>query len=306
MLTDIFARRYQDVPLWENFDESARRLLVQGFRIVSEQLFPYYEKGKVRPGALELWDGLNKKLAMELGLKDLSARAYSYTYPHLGKPTSTSGTYPTVTVCENFVCAAYDESVPADQFVKERLSFMEIAFRNKGEEVALLNSNPDNKTSQSKQQLLNDIRSWADYSLAPHGMSNAERPIWRAQVIRDQNQAYMASCDELNTRMRQAGVNLNYHNGFIQISSDETIGDQIEHPFWTIVSEPRWKSVDRDMKEAIDRRDSTGRDSALYAAKALESAIKIISEEKGLTSGKETGAKNYLDNLRSNEPLAKL
>jgi hypothetical protein len=63
------------------------------------------------------------------------------------------------------------------------------------------------------------------------------------------------------------------------------------------VRDPKWKNVDADMKEAIDRRDTNGRDPAFYAARALESAIKILSNEKGLTHEKEKGAHNYIDNL---------
>lgn len=62
------------------------------------------------------------------------------------------------------------------------------------------------------------------------------------------------------------------------------------------------------MKEAVDLRDSGGRDPAWYAAKALESAIKIISTEKGWTHGTEKGAHNFIDNLaskRANEFIAK-
>ena len=46
MLTDIFANRYQSVIIWEEFGENERKLLVQGFRIVSEQLFPYWVRGE--------------------------------------------------------------------------------------------------------------------------------------------------------------------------------------------------------------------------------------------------------------------
>ena len=302
MLTDIFAHRYQDVPLWESFDESARRLLVQGFRIVSEQLFPYYdEQGHERPGAQELWDGLNKQLAMELGLKDLSARTYPYTSTYQGKPLSMAGTYPTVTVCENFVCAAHDESVLADQFVKKRLSFVEIAFRRREEEIALLNSNLDQKIDTSKRQLLKRIQSGTGHLIGSHGMSDDELLLRNEQTVRDsnpkENQAFRASCDELNARFRQAGAKLDYHNGFIQISPDELTTDQIARPFWELVSEPKWKSVDQDMKEAIDRRDNSGRDPAFYAAKALESTIKIISDEKVWTHGNEKGPINYVENL---------
>jgi hypothetical protein len=57
--------------------------------------------------------------------------------------------------------------------------------------------------------------------------------------------------------------------------------------------------IDSDMKEAIDRRDTGSRDAAVYALKALESVLKIISDEKGWTRGNERGAANYIDNLVS-------
>ena len=72
----------------------------------------------------------------------------------------------------------------------------------------------------------------------------------------------------------------------------------VEAPFWNLVADPKWKNVDHDMKEAIDLRDTDGRDPALYAAKALESAIKIISDERKFTTGGERGAASYIDNLR--------
>ena len=57
------------------------------------------------------------------------------------------------------------------------------------------------------------------------------------------------------------------------------------------------ENVNLDMKEALDRRDSSHKDPALFAAKALESAIKIISDQRNLTSGNEKGASHYIDNL---------
>lgn len=49
----------------------------------------------------------------------------------------------------------------------------------------------------------------------------------------------------------------------------------------------------------MDRRDTGGRDGALYTAKALESTIKILSSDIGVTIGNERGAHNYIDNLAS-------
>jgi hypothetical protein len=82
------------------------------------------------------------------------------------------------------------------------------------------------------------------------------------------------------------------------MKTDEKVTQQIESPFWGLVSDPKWKNVDHDMKEAIDLRDTDGRDPALYGAKALESAVKIISDDRKLSSGKERGAANYIDNLK--------
>jgi hypothetical protein len=110
--------------------------------------------------------------------------------------------------------------------------------------------------------------------------------------------AWQAAVDELNARFRHAECRLHYHNGFIQIETDEMITQQVEAPFWKLVADPKWKNVDHDMKEAIDLRDANGRDPAFYAAKALESTVKIISDERQLSNGKERGAANYIDNLK--------
>ena len=118
------------------------------------------------------------------------------------------------------------------------------------------------------------------------------------------NQNFQAAIDELNARFCQAGYNLHYHNGFIQFSTDEFTSQNIEEPFWALVSEAKWENVDTDMKEAFDRRDSSSRDPAHYAARALESTIKIISKDKGWTHGGERGAHNYIENLTKHDFVA--
>jgi len=113
------------------------------------------------------------------------------------------------------------------------------------------------------------------------------------------NARFRQSVEELNERFRRAGTQLNYHSGFIQVAADELVEQQVERPFWALVADPIWKNVDIDMKEALDRRDANDKDPAFYAARALESAIKIISDHKSWTHGGEKGAHNYIDNLGS-------
>jgi hypothetical protein len=106
---------------------------------------------------------------------------------------------------------------------------------------------------------------------------------------------------ELNHRAREAEIPYNYHNGLFQFTSDDVTQNHVHTPFWSLVADAKWNNVDIDMKEAIDRHDQNGRDVALYAMKALESTIKIISDEKNFTLGSENGASNYIDNLVSSK-----
>ncbi len=293
MLTDIFANRYADTPIWTSFGETESRLLVQCFRIISEQMFPYWKDGKENPVTKVRWSSVHDKLTMELGLKELSPKYYSYQTTWNGKPYNHSGAWSLDKVCEKFMYALPGDATSADRFVKERISFVELAFREREEEIAEINRDLPRQIQMAE----------IDEKTRRPGRLRLPGAVSRVDYIRETNarinDGLRASIDELNERLRRAGTNLHYHNGFIQISSDELLKQQIEEPFWSTMKGPQWKNVDTDMKEAIDRRDAGARDPALYAVRALESAIKIISDEKKWTHGGEKGAHNYIDNLGS-------
>jgi AbiJ N-terminal domain 4 len=229
---------------------------------------------------------------MELGLKSLSDLAYAYQSTLNGKPHTVTGLWTMNTVCENWMLKSFNGQQTADEFVKERLSLVELAFRLKGERVAEANAK---LPAAIRDADLRSMRGRPGHLVVPGNISDSVRAA-NANL----NQQFQSAVQELNTRFVQAGAPLNYHNGFIQISRDRLVTNQIETPFWSLVSDSKWKNVDTDMKEAFDRRDSGARDPAFYAVRALESAIKIISDEKQWTHGKERGAHNYIDNLSSN------
>lgn len=156
-----------------------------------------------------------------------------------------------------------------DTFFKLRISFLELTFRT-AEVHATFRNLPTFKTNHASN------------------IYRTGRPAFLRNVI-----------DELNVRFRDASIPLNYHNGLIQFAEDSLVQTEISQPFWAIVSASQWTNVDRDMKEAVDRRDNNGRDAAGYSMRALESTIKIISDLKGWTTGAEKGASNFLDNLQS-------
>lgn len=288
MLIDIFARRYQGVQLRDSFEERDRRLLVQAFRILAEDLYPYYSGGKESSTGVAFWTNIQAQLSRELGLKELSARYYSYTTKWNGKDHQNTGTWSLLKVCENWMSALITGS--ADDYIKERLSLIELGFRQREGEIAAMNAQPIVTRAKPAPMLGTGV------GRLPLPTNKSEGD-WIRERRAEATAAFRASVDELNARFRQAGYRLHYHNGFIQVSTDELVQENVETPFWALVADPRWKNVDTDMKEALDRRDSHGRDPAWYAARALESAIKIICDIKRWTTGKEKGAHNYIDHL---------
>lgn len=260
---------------------------MQAFRILKEDIFPYYlANGAENTVNVAVWSNLESGLSRELGIKELSSHWMSYTTKWNGNDHLSTHRYAFVSVCENWLSAPPGFQV--DAYIKDRLSLIELGFRQKETLLAAANCAPIT-TAEGALAAFAKRQSGS-------GVSNIEAV---KQQREERNAAFRRSVEELNARFRQAGYPLNYHNGFIQISCDDLVQTEIETPFWRLVADPIWKNVDLDMKEALDLRDSDGRDPAFYAARALESTIKIVSVRKGWTHGKEKGAHNYIDNLAS-------
>ena len=174
-------------------------------------------------------------------------------------------------------------------------------FRKKDHQVAAENANLDQKLQDEllrASRVATGPRDFQAQRLEAKRRRHEKEKEIRAANER-LNRRFESACRELNARFRQAEANLHYHNGFIQLASDDTTVVQIEQPFWSLLRSSEWQSVDREMKEAIDLRDTGRPDPAFHAAKALESAIKIISDSRAWTHGGERGAISYLNNLRA-------
>ncbi|WP_316238674.1 AbiJ-NTD4 domain-containing protein [Bradyrhizobium sp. SZCCHNR1015] len=284
MLTDIFTHRYAQARIWETFSEEQRRLLVQGYQLLND-ICPYYVDGKEDKHGKIFWTRIHDLLGRELGLKELSPQRWGgYTAQNVW----VSGENSTAKMCETWMLEPFSGKIPADRFVKERLSLVEIGFREHENYVAEINAGLAKSIAGAEE--FDRVRGGLRLLLPTADSVRAANVKLNAR--------FQTAVNELNARFRQADCPLHYHNGFIQISQDQTLAQEIETPFWKLVAEPKWHNVDHDMKEAIDLRDTGGRDPALYAARSLESTIKIVSDEKQLTAGNEKGAHNYIDNLR--------
>jgi len=292
MLTDIFAYRYLKYPIWSAYSESERRLLNQTVSLAKD-IFPYYSADETKIEANEAkWKLLHDRLARELGVDELARRYYSYSQKgSIGQDWPVSGFFGWDYVCEQFVQKLPQAGLTdPDGFIKERLSLIELVMRLREEEIAKANARLPQTLIEAELRDRTPSK-----GLRVPGSTVDSAKAWNNSL----NATFQSQVDELNERFRRASAPLTYHNGFIQVSLDQTIEQQVARPFWRLVADPMWRNVDIDMKEALDRRDSNDKDPALFAAKALESAIKIVSDTKNWTKGNENGAAAYIDNLIS-------
>lgn len=289
MLTDVFFRRYANRPMFQHVGDRERAFFIQSFRIINEQIWSYYDaKRNVNENVKAIWTDIHDRLTMEIGVKELSSRYFPIQTQYMGKEVTNWTSVELNTVVENWLNAKFSDDLDADIFVKRRLSFVELAFRKREEQVAQENADLPKRLLKAKRH---DSSGSGLYSLFSPEAVRARQE--------DRNRVFVENVHELNQRLKQAGMPLHYHGGFLQIAQDEQIQKQVEQPFWNLVKEARWKNVSTGMLNAIDLRDNGGPDPSFHAAKALESAIKIICGIKGLTTGKEKGVSDFLNHLES-------
>lgn len=216
------------------------------------------------PNRARLFEVPEKRLARELGAMALGRRPTpeQRTMDFLGEPYDLWN----------------DSHGDPDSYIKLRLSLLELLFR-------------EAETMLREYAPKNDVASW--WALLQ------KRTTPPKNAIEDALQATMAGIAELNARFREAGLPFEYHNGLIQRIDDELTTNQIERPFWSMVSSSKLANVDSDIKEALDRRDSGKPDAAFHALRALESVLKILSDDLGRTRNTEKGAADFVDNLVS-------
>lgn len=95
------------------------------------------------------------------------------------------------------------------------------------------------------------------------------------------------------------GIRLVYRGGRFEPSDGPVVQQAVHDPFWDLVADAQWDNVRIDMQQALSLRDNGGPNPALYAARALESTVKIVSAGKGWLTGRERGAAHVIDTLVS-------
>jgi hypothetical protein len=261
MLTDVFFKRYSET--WFHGGQvppDVIKFFRQAATIVFQDLRQYVHDPET------LCRRVHDKLVRELGFGLFRANSYEE-------------------ICHHFLFEAYDlrndSHRSPDVFVKVRLSLIELLLR------------------EIEEQFSTGVRT-TEMALVSYLKSKKVKTTQsKSKKERDELIVFRSATQELNQRLHDARLPFHYHNGFLQRADDTLTTSEIEKPFWDLMADSKWGNVDSDLKEAIDRRDTGGRDAAVYALKALETVLKIISDEKGWTRGNERGAANYIDNLVS-------
>jgi hypothetical protein len=291
MITDIFARRYANVELKPQYYREDNMLCNQAWKMISSGLlWDSYVTEKVSDKAEADFKTVHDILSLELGIEYLSDRWWFNTYKLNGHEHRNANAYTYAMMCKNFFMKIPDD-VKGDAWMKQRLSLIELAFAMRGRQVAAANAELPNAIAK------------AEFEQNKPAGRGLRLPGSRADGVRAMNarlnESFNGLIADLNERLRLAFYRLTYHNGLIQLSDDALVGAQIAQPFWALVAGQPWANVDRQMKEAIDCRDTGDRMAAFHAVSALESCIKIISDTKRWTTGNERGAGAYVSNLVS-------
>lgn len=119
MLNDIFAERYENTIIPAPSLERLNRFMMQASRMITEQLFPLFSKDTEQSETSLILKKVHSSLCMELGLDELT--------PVWG-PGSVSP-FNVRQQTTNFLRHNDAISFATDKSIKNRLSFIELSFR---------------------------------------------------------------------------------------------------------------------------------------------------------------------------------
>lgn len=293
MLTDILIDRFPERAAKSDWTELDRRFFVQSAKILGRMFTsePEWERSgssmfEAQRRLEESYQAIHDQLCEELGIDHLADPFYWYGGKQHRKPFGT--------ICVEFLTAEYNEPFGPFTFIAERLSLIELGFRHHLEFLANQNATLAERVAKVDEIDRARASPIAQLRLGPDGNYLKKENLAF-------NQHYEGAVSEFNMRLRRAGYRLHLHNGYIQYSDDDLTVDAIHQPFWSLVADPIWASVDEQMKEAIAARDRGDRTATLHAFSALESVVKIVSGIKGWTTGEEKGASQFVNHLQSSK-----
>lgn len=290
MITDIFSRRYPDADL-KNIGNA---FFVQiskiyddhhlGIRKALLEKVPNYKYSGYADEHIRIIAQALNKICTELGIETLDKPAYQTLSKH---------GYNDYRIFQKYI---FDTEVDP----LEKLSFLEILFRD-AESHLLDETSFIEKKLPEYQARSEHIKNLSEEKKTKFHNDGEENIASSIPVLESKKSALTVIRTEVNQRAKMHSLDFSYHNGFFQKSDNPAIEEKIMSTFWELVSKQKYKNIETDMLKAYDLYDSNDRDAPLYAAKALESMLKIVCLEKNFTSNSNKPAGFYLDMLNKKE-----
>lgn len=286
MITDLFFKRC----IVSDFDKVPNTLFVQFLNLIKEHYKVINLKAEEYKYTTDYSDEFiriiyesQNKFCNERGFRSIDKHEYKDVaiYSICGR------------IFENFT---YDELVN----LIDKLSLFELVFREAEEhlirEIKYLEEQIPKYEIQSdllKERMEKENRVY--YNVDEEKWKNAK------ELLDIKNKALQSIRQEIKDRLKLHRIPLTYYNGYFLKNSDPLIEEKIITPFWELLSDPKYKNIEIDMLTALDLFQQRGRDPAFYAAKALESMIKIVCKEKKIKKETDKTPKAYITTLYENK-----
>lgn len=250
MLTDdVFFRRYANCKIWSAYSEQERCLLYQAFYIIKTLFSSHNQEDGDKK-----WRLIHDRLAIEFGVSKLFDINYQSYDGITDEFYDECISFEEATESFFTEYSVPDQNINPDDFIKKRLSFLELAMRLRQHDI---DSMPIEATKKSAA-------------------------IEFQRII-----------DELNKRFHRAKVGLVYRNSSIYLIKNQKLDEEVGQLFWDLVADPMWKNVAKQIQQAIKLRDNNPQDLqeqvAISASKSIENVLKIIAEKNGYAKKKESG-----------------
>ena len=281
MITNIF----QSKGIASELNKPANALFIQLMSIIKENSIAFIEKvdeykySDTADEYVRIISHSMKELCIELGIRTLDKPEYK----------NFAGGFDAHRIFQNYI---FDETID----FKQKISLLEIIFRKSEDhlmkEIRYIEDNiPIYKEKSQQLKALSRDKKVNYYNIDEEKLKKAEKQLSCKKKALD------AIRQEINYRLKKHKVPLTYHNGFFHKDTAPLIEDRLIAPLWQLLSDVKYKNVETELLDAFNLYEKRGRDPALYAAKALESMIKITCKEQQISKGTETTANHYVITL---------
>ena len=119
-----------------------------------------------------------------------------------------------------------------------------------------------------------------EFVSAPYDHCDPRHDEW--EVIREERCAELqwivnGFVRDLNRRLTQSKIPLQYYNGKLGHSDDSLVVEHIEKPFWELASHDKWIGASNHMENALDNLENNTTTAVLQSGKALEAVLREIA-----------------------------